>query len=363
MRPSVFAIFFVALVSFSFAQNSQLEGMYSIVAWDSATGDVGVAVQSTLLAVGSIVPYAKAGVGAVATQGSANTGFGNRGLDLLLQGMPAQQVGDLLIRSDTLSSQRQLGVVDAKGNVFAYTGTSCQQYAGHNSGKGYTVQGNALGGENVLKAMARTFEITSGDLADRLLATLDAADRESKEKNGFQSAALLVVRDHGGYNGYTDRFIDIRVDNDTLPLKQLKRIYGLWKATFLPDARMRTIDQFNNDKNFSAARIEMERLVESMNGELRNKPDDPNVLSSIAWSLATLGIDKPRALELAKRAAILAPARSDILNTLAECHYRLGNYDEAIAIESNLVAKEPANDQFWKQLEKFKESKQGGGIK
>ena len=282
---------------------------------------------------------------------------------MLTQGMTAQQAGDLLIHSDSMASQRQLGIVDAKGNVFAYTGTSCQQYAGHISGKSYTVQGSTLVGENVLKAMARTFEITGGDLADRLLAALDASEREEKGNLGARSAVLLVVRDHGGYNGYNDRFVDIRVDNDALPLEQLKRIYGLWKSTFLFEARMRTIDQFNNDKNFSAARVEMERLVQSMNSELRNKPDDPDVLSSIAWSLATLGIDKPRALELAKRAATLAPGRSDILNTLAECHYRLENYDEAIAIESNLVAKEPANDQFWKQLEKFKESKKGGGVK
>ncbi|HMD14642.1 MAG TPA: DUF1028 domain-containing protein, partial [Bacteroidota bacterium] len=273
----------------------------------------------------------------------------------------SQQAADLLIHSDSMSSQRQMGVVDAKGNVFAYTGTSCQAYSGHVTGKGYTVQGSALVGDNILKAMARTFEITGGDLADRLVAALEAAQRE--EKNKTQSAALLVVRDHGGYNGYNDRFVDIRVDYDTLPVEQLQRIYGTWKSRFFLDARVRTIDQFNNDKNFSAARTETERLVESLNSQLRNKPDDPDVLNSIAWSLATLDIDKVRALELAKRAATLAPTRSDILNTLAECHYCLGNFDEAIAIESNLVAKEPANDQFWKQLEKFKASKQGGGVK
>ncbi len=363
MRPIIFFISFVVLVSLSSAQNSQVEGTYSIVACDSATGDLGVAVQSTLLAVGSVVPYAKAGVGAVATQGFINAGFGPRTLDLLTQGMSSQQAGDLLIHGDSMASQRQMAIVDAKGTVFAYTGISCQQYSGHVLGKWYTVQGSAIIGDNILKAMARTFEITGGDLADRLCAALEAAEREGKEKNQTRSAALLVVRDQGGYNGYNDRFVDIRVDHDSLPLEQLQKIYGIWKSKYLLEARVRTIDHFNSNKNFSAARTETERLVESLNSQLRNKPDDPDVLNSIAWSLAMLDIDKARALELAKRAATLAPSRTDILNTLAECHYCLGNYDEAIAIESTLVAKEPANDQFWKQLEKFKTSKQGGSVK
>ena len=363
MRPIVFFISFVAFLSFSFAQNSQPEVTYSIVASDSATGDLGVAVQSSLLAVGSIVPYAKAGVGAVATQGFVNAGFGPRTLDLLTQGMSSQQAGDVLIHGDSMSLRRQIGIVDARGIVFAYTGISCQQYSGHVLGKGYTVQGSAMVDDNILKAMARAFEITGGDLSDRLLAALEAAERTGKENYKTQSAALLVVRDHGGYNGSDDRFVDIRVDQDSLPLEQLQRIYTIWKSKFLLDARVRTIDQFNSDKNFSAARVETERLVESLNSQLRSRPDDPDMLSSIAWSLATLDIDKARALELAKRAATLAPTRTDILNTLAECHYCLGHYDEAIAIESNLVAKEPANDQFWKQLEKFKASRQGGSGK
>ena len=124
---------------------------------------------------------------------------------------------------------------------------------------------------------------------------------------------------------------------------------------------MRTVEAFTAAKNYRAAQAEMQRIVGSLNAELRMKPDDPTVLNRIAWTLATHEIDKERALELAKRAATLAPTRSDILDTMAECHFRLGHFDEAIAIEANLVTKEPANDEYWKQLQRFKEGKQRAG--
>ena len=366
MRSLFLLVLITSFTLPSFGQNgagpSHIVATYSIVAWDSATGDLGVAVQSKFLGVGAVVPFARAGVGAIATQAYANTSFGPRGLDLLTQGMSAVQVGALLLQGDTDAAQRQFGIVDARGGVYAYTGTGCQPYAGHLMGNGYTVQGNILVGENVTKAMARMYEITPGDLADRLLAALDAAESAGGDRRGRQSAALLVVRAHGGYGGYNDRYIDIRVDDDSLPLVRLRHIYELWQSTFLMDARMRTIDEFNKAGNFRAARVEMERVVNSYNAELRNKPDDPDVLNTIAWQLATHDIDKPRALELAKRAAMLAPTRSDILDTMAECHFRLGHYDEAVAIESNLVSKEPANDQYWKQLQKFKDAKARSGM-
>ena len=366
MRSLFLLVLIVLIGSLSFSQGSisgsHIVATYSIVAWDSATGDLGVAVQSRFLGVGAVVPFAKAGVGAIATQAYANTSFGPRGLDLLTQGMSAQQVGAMLLQGDTDAAQRQVAIVDARGGVYAYTGTGCQQYAGQITGSGYSAQGNILAGENVTKAMARMYEITPGDLADRLLAALDAGESAGGDKRGRQSAALLVVRAHGGYGGYNDRYIDIRVDDDSLPLVKLRHIYELWQSAFLMDARMRTIDEFNKAGNFRAARVEMERVVSSFNNELRLKPDDPDVLNDIAWQLATHDIDKPRALELAKRAAVLAPTRTDILDTMAECHFRLGHYDEAIAIESNLVSKEPANDQYWKQLQKFKDAKGRSGI-
>ncbi|MBI5475197.1 MAG: DUF1028 domain-containing protein [Ignavibacteriales bacterium] len=332
-------------------------GTYSIVGWDSLTGDLGVAVQSKFLGVGAVVPFAKAGVGAVATQAYANTTFGPKGLSLLEKGLSASEVAALLLASDSGIAERQLGIVDSKGNSFAHTGSKCLEYAGHITGKGYSVQGNILAGREVVNAMARAFETTDGDLATKLLSALDAAEKAGGDKRGRQSAALLVVREKGGYAGFDDSFIDIRVDDDSLPLVELRRLYNLWQSTFLFESRFRSIKEFEKQKKYIAADTERRRVTQEFNIQLRNRPDDPKLLNEIAWLLATNDIDKMQALELAKRAVRLLPSDLNILETLAECHYQLQHYDEAIAIQSELVAKDPSNDSFWKQLQKFKEAK------
>jgi len=290
MRRSLLALFFlISQAAFGQSNSRDVVATYSIVALDSVTGDLGVAVQSKFLGVGAVVPYAMAGVGAVATQASANTTFGPRALTMLLDSekTTAQQVVEAMIRDDSDRNHRQLGIVDADGNAYAYTGSACQPYAGHVIGRGYAVQGNILAGEQVVKAMAHTFELSQGDLADRLLAALDAGENAGGDKRGRQSAALLVVRDAGGYGGFNDRYVDIRVDDDSLPLVALRRIYEKWKGTFLLDARMRTIDEFNRERKFDAAREEMKRLAAMFNDQLKLRPDDPDLLNSIAWTLAT----------------------------------------------------------------------------
>ena len=329
-------------------------GTYSIVAGDPVTGDLGVAVQSRFLGVGSVVPWAKANVGAVATQARANTTYGPEGLRMLASGWTAQEVLDSLITVDPDREFRQVGIVDAMGNSAAFTGRECAGYAGQVRGAGYSVQGNILTGEQVLTAMSAAFERTGGDLADRLLAALDAGERAGENSRGGQSAALIVVREGGGYGGFNDRFIDLRVEDHPNPIAELRRLYGLWNDTFLPEARMESIARFNRNKQFSAAQEETRRVVEDRNAALRDKPDDPEVLNRVAWILATYDLARERALELAKRAATIAPGQPHILDTMAECHFRLGHLQEAIAIESELVAKEPANDHYWKQLQKFK---------
>jgi predicted Zn-dependent protease len=151
------------------------------------------------------------------------------------------------------------------------------------------------------------------------------------------------------------------VDDNSHPLVELRRLYHLWSQTFLFDARMRSVEAFRSDRNFAAAEREMQRLVGSMNAMLRDRPDDPEVLDRVAWTLATNAIDPARALELAKRAATLAPGKPGYLHTLAQCHFALGHMDEAIAIEAELVTKEPGNDEYWRQLQKFKEAKAKAG--
>ena len=205
---------------------------FSIVAYDPDTGDLGVAVESRFFAVGSVVPWAKAGVGAIATQSFANTTFGPKGLQLLEKGLPAQEALDILVKGDPQSGQRQVGIVDARGRPATWTGAKCNPWAGGRTGKNYTAQGNILTGKEVVEAMASTFEATAGlPLADRLVKALAAGQAAGGDSRGQQSAALLVVRDKGGYGGYNDRYIDLRVDDSPRPIEELQRLLDLHHTT------------------------------------------------------------------------------------------------------------------------------------
>ena len=214
------------------AFSGQPVATFSIVAYDPDTGDLGVAVESRFFAVGSVVPWAKAGVGAIATQSFANTAFGPKGLQFLEKGLPAQEALDLLVKGDPQSGQRQVGIVDGKGRPATWTGAKCNPWAGGRTGKNYTAQGNILTGKEVVEAMASTFEATAGlPLADRLVKALAAGQAAGGDSRGQQSAALLVVRDKGGYGGYNDRYIDLRVDDSPRPIEELQRLLDLHHTT------------------------------------------------------------------------------------------------------------------------------------
>lgn len=206
---------------------------FSIVACDPKTHDLGVAVESRFIAVGSVVPWAEAGVGAVATQAFANTAFGPRGLNLLRRGQAPKDVIKALTSKDKMAAQRQIGIVDARGRAASFTGDECFEWAGHVVGRTYACQGNILADEEVVRAMARAFESTEGDLPIRLLAALHAGQRAGGDRRGQQSAALLVVRKNGGYGGFTDRWIDIRVDDHPTPIDELTRVFNLYDVTLL----------------------------------------------------------------------------------------------------------------------------------
>jgi uncharacterized Ntn-hydrolase superfamily protein len=199
---------------------------FSIAAYDPDKKEWGVAVASKYLAVGSVVPWAKAGVGAVATQASVNATYGPRGLELLAEGKSAEEVVKMLTGADAGKDVRQLGVVDAKGEAAAFTGPKCNAWAGHKTGKNYTCQGNILAGEAVVTDMAKAFEEAKGPLAWRMMAALEAAEKAGGDKRGKQSAAILVVREKAGPNGFNDRSIDLRVDDHETPIPELARILG-----------------------------------------------------------------------------------------------------------------------------------------
>lgn len=205
---------------------------FSIVARDPATGELGVAVQSRVLGVGAIVPFAKSGVGAVATQSMANTAYGPDGLMLLAEGQPAAAVLEALTKADPQQAIRQAGVIGVKGAPATFTGSACMAWAGGRTGEHYAVQGNILAGQPVVDGMAEAFEKTEGTLAERMLAALDAGQAAGGDKRGMQSAALLVVRDGWGYGGQNDRYIDLRVDDHKEPIAELRRLLGLHRALF-----------------------------------------------------------------------------------------------------------------------------------
>lgn len=206
---------------------------FSIVGFDKETGDLGVAVASKFIAVGAIVPWVKANVGAIATQAYANPLYGSMGLRLLERGYSAKKVVELLTSQDPLREQRQVGVVDAKGESASFTGRECYPYAGHLVGDGYAVQGNILVGPEVLEAMASAFENTRGELVDKLIKALEAGDKAGGDRRGKQSAAIIVVREKGGYGGLSDKYVDIRVDDHQEPVKELMRIFEIWDLTLL----------------------------------------------------------------------------------------------------------------------------------
>lgn len=197
---------------------------FSIVAVDPEAKEWGVAVASKVLAVGAVVPYAKADIGAIATQSAANVTYGPRGLEMLAQGKSAAETLKTLVDADAQKEVRQLGIIDAQGRTATFTGAKCIPWAGSREGKNYAVQGNLLSGPEVVDKMAETFEKAKGPLAWRLALALEAGENAGGDKRGKQSAGLLVVRAKSGWGGLNDRYVDLRVDDHEAPIPELLRI-------------------------------------------------------------------------------------------------------------------------------------------
>ncbi|ANU10229.1 fimbrial assembly protein FimA [Planococcus antarcticus DSM 14505] len=212
----------------------KLVATFSIVAANPETGEVGVAVQSKFLAVGSVVPWAKAGVGAVATQSWANTAYGPEGLDLLEKGLSPEAVIDKLIADDPGRSLRQVAIINSDGEASAFTGNACYDWAGHKIGKHHSCQGNILVSEKTVSEMSRAFEESEGSLAERLLSAISAAQQAGGDSRGKQSAAVYVLQEGAGYGGYNDVKVDLRVDDHPEPIEELQRLYELHKMFAAP---------------------------------------------------------------------------------------------------------------------------------
>ncbi len=203
---------------------------YSIVARDSTTGQLGVAVQSHWFSVGSVVPFAEPGVGAVATQSFVDPRYGPLGLELMRYGRTAEEALDALVTTDSGRAVRQVAMVDANGNVAAHTGEDAVQEAGHHVGAQYSVQANMMENDTVWPAMAEAYESADGDLAARLLAALEAAQAEGGDIRGKQSAALIVVRSEPTGRRWEDRLFDLRIEDHETPVEELKRLVRMQRA-------------------------------------------------------------------------------------------------------------------------------------
>ena len=243
-------------------------------------------VQSKYFSVGPVVPWAEAGMGAIATQAWVNVSYGPKGLNLLREGVPIEEVIRILTENDDGRERRQLGIVDAGGNSASYTGSECTAWAGSRQGANYAVQGNILEGEEVVEAMAQAFESPEGELAERLVSALEAGQEAGGDARGRQSAALLVVRKDAGRAGYGDRYVDLRVEDHDTPIKELRRLLNM---------------NYSNANAFRAQALMDEGKAEE-------------------------------ALELALEAVLLSPENDNAHMALCRARFEAG--DKAAAIES-----------------------------
>ena len=222
-------IFLGVLFSQTFSESTPVH-TYSIVAFDEETGELGVAVQSHWFSVGFLVPWAKAGVGAVATQSFVKVDYGPEGLNRMKNGQSAEEALNSLLAEDEGEAVRQVAMIDVKGSVAAHTGTKCIYAAGHQIGKNYSVQANLMEKETVWPSMANAFERSNGDLAEKMMAALEAAEAEGGDIRGKQSAAMLIVSGNPTGIPWKDVVMDIRVDDHAEPLKELKRLIRIHRA-------------------------------------------------------------------------------------------------------------------------------------
>lgn len=253
---------------------------FSIVAADPDAGDWGIAVASRFPCVGAVVPWAKAGVGAVATQSWANTALGPEGLSLMGEGVPAEEGLRRLLDEDEGREDRQVGFVDAAGRAATFTGSKCMAWAGGATGPGFAAQGNILVGEEVVAELVREFSEIEGELCDRLLAALLAGDVSGGDRRGRQSAALLVVREGGGYEGRNDRYIDLRVDDHPDAPHELARLFEVWDTTML----IRNDPLLAADPSLVADLQRRLALLGTFAGEPSGDYDDPTRMALASWA-------------------------------------------------------------------------------
>ncbi len=261
-----------------YKSDSPFAHTYSIVAFDEKTGDMGVAVQSHWFAVGTSVTWGEAGVGVIATQSFVNPAFGPDGLALLKKGMAPQEVVDELIKGDEGREFRQLAVLDSKGRAASYTGKLCIQPAGNIVGKDFSVQANLMSNDRIWPAMAEAFKNSKGPLAERMLVSLEAAEKAGGDIRGKQSAALLVVRAKSTGKVWEDRLVDLRVDDNAAPLIELRRLLNVHRAY-----------EHMNNGDLAVEKNDMDKAMKEYSSAMKMFPDNLEMKYWTAVALANKG--------------------------------------------------------------------------
>lgn len=330
-------------------------GTFSIVAYDPATKELGVAVQSRVFGVGRRVAWVKGGVGAIATQAHSNETFGPRGLELMAAGLSAGETLEVLLAHDEGRDQRQVGIVDAQGEVANWTGPGCMFWAGDSTGTSFTCQGNILVSAQVVADMVGAFYAHADqELARRLIAALEAAQAAGGDSRGQQSASILIGRVHPDYPEYSERYVDIRVEDHETPIAELMRLYEMYEAQGLVQAHMRFAQWLETEGDSTAARAEKLHVGDAMVRALAKDGADAGMLNNLAWFCTINDIYLDQALIAAQRAVALEPENSNVLDTLAEVHFRLGDVDKAIEVEERALELSPDNEYLAEQLARFR---------
>ena len=329
----------------------QSPGTFSIVAIDPQTGEYGVAVASKVPDVGFVVPWIKPEIGAVASQAQSNPYLGPWVIDFLRVGKNAEEALMLALEKDTLAESRQVGVVDKDGNAAAHTGDATSAWAGHKIAPSVSVQGNILTGPEVVDSMFAVFQRTKGPLAERLLAALEAGEAAGGDKRGKQSAALSVKRKRGWYQGAGDKMVELKVVDHEEPVQELRRQFDVVKYVFLAPAYLRLADE-EKEKESIFLSMTYSLLIKALESDIQ----DSGVYNNLAWEFALRKRYPEKTLEAALKAHKLDPEDANIMDTVAEAYFALGDYEKAIQYEKEALKREPHNQFFANQLEKFQKA-------
>jgi uncharacterized Ntn-hydrolase superfamily protein len=336
------------------ARSEETVGTFSIIAYDAETEEWGVAVESRAFSVGSAVPWAEAGVGAIATQSQTNRSFGPQGLAMMRSGLTAAQALRALLDADPGRENRQAGIVDASGNSASFTGSKCSDWAGDTTAPGLAIQGNILVGPEVVRGMARAYAETTGELAERLLAALKAGQAAGGDRRGQQSAAILVVRSSDRYPEYRNRYVDLRVEDSASPIVELERVYRILETEDLLQAHVRYAQLYDSLGQGERAQRERQRIGETLRRVTASGTRDAGVLNSLAWFCALGNIHLEDALKAAQAAVEIEQQNTGIIDTLAEVYFRMGRPAEAITAIERALTISPKDTYLLGQRERFR---------